>query len=83
MDQNKLDTNIQIRNQILRKIYRIPSNKLKELDEYISKLDEDTPSTAKILTFAGSWENLDKSILDELTESLVENRKKNRNRIHE
>lgn len=83
MDQNKLDTNIQIRNQILRKIYRIPSNKLKELDEFISKLDEDTPSTAKILTFAGSWENLDKSILDELTESLVENRKKNRNRIHE
>ncbi|MDF1549816.1 MAG: hypothetical protein P1P88_18460 [Bacteroidales bacterium] len=83
MDQNKLDTNIQIRNQLLRKIYRIPSNKLKELDEFISKLDEDTPSTAKILTFAGSWENLDKSILDELTESLVENRKKNRNRIHE
>ncbi len=83
MESNNMSTYTQIRHKLLKRIYRIPSDKLKELDEFISKLEQDTNSAEKILTFAGSWENLDESILDEFTESLIENRKKNRNRIHE
>ena len=53
----------QIRQQILRKIRRIPSNKHNDLNEYLSKLEQATGKASKILSYAGSWKNIDESAL--------------------
>jgi hypothetical protein len=76
-------TDIQRRNQILRRINRIPKDKLKELDEYISKLEHDVERNNKTLSFAGAWKDMDESILDDFTKKLINNRQKDRRRIDE
>jgi len=73
----------QIRQLILRKIRRIPSNKLNDLNDYLSKLEETTEKTSKILSYAGSWSNIDESAFNELTDNLIINRNKNSRRSDE
>jgi hypothetical protein len=74
---------IQKRQQILRKVYRVPADKLSELDDFISKFDLDSHKKSKNLSFAGAWQNLDESVFAELTDNLIANRKKNIRRNHE
>jgi DNA replication initiation complex subunit (GINS family) len=76
-------TDIQRRNQILRRINRIPKDKLKELEEYISKLEHAVGRNNKTLSFAGAWKDIDESVFDDFTEKLIRNRQKNRPRIDE
>ena len=76
-------TDTQKRQQILRKIFRIPSEKLNELDDFISKFEQETNKKTKTSSFAGAWQNIDDSILSELTENLISNRQKNKRRIYE
>jgi hypothetical protein len=78
-----MNTEIQIRSQILKKIKKIPSNRLKELNDFVSKLGRNAGEKEKILAFAGAWKDMDTSILKEFTENLISNRQKNRNRIDE
>jgi len=73
----------QIRQQILRKIRRIPSNKLNDLNEYLSKLEQTMEKSSKILSFAGSWNNIDESAFNELTDNLISNRNKQSRRFDE
>ena len=73
----------QIRQQIFRKILRIPSNKLNDLNDYLSKLEQTTEKSSKILSFAGSWINIDESVFGEFTENLISNRTKNSRRFDE
>ena len=73
----------QIRQQILRKIRRIPSNKLTDLNEYLSNLEQTTEKSTKILSFAGSWNNIDESAFKELTDNLISNRNNNSRRFDE
>jgi hypothetical protein len=73
-------TETQIRSQILRRIQRIPSNRLVELNEFVSKLEQTSSNKDKILSFAGAWENLDTNTFDELTENLISNRQRNNRR---
>jgi hypothetical protein len=71
----KADT--QIRQQIFRKIRRIPSEELNDLNDYLSKLEQTSDKSSKTLSFAGSWNNIDESAFEELTENLISNRNKN------
>lgn len=48
-------TDAQIRSQLLRKIQKIPDDKLKELNEYITKLEGQPGSKVKVLSYAGAW----------------------------
>jgi len=73
----------QIRQQIFRKIRRIPSSKLNDLNDYLSKLEQTTEKSSKTLSFAGSWINIDKSAFNELTDNLISNRSRNSRRIDE
>jgi hypothetical protein len=73
----------QIRQQIFRKIRRIPSNKLKELNDYLNELEETSARASKTLSFAGSWSNIDQSVFFELTDNLISNRNKNSRRFDE
>ncbi len=76
-------TDTQRRNQILRRISRIPKDRLKELDEYVSKLEQENNNKKRTLSFAGAWHNIDDSVLDDLTDNLIKNRQNNRRRIDE
>ncbi|MFC2087080.1 hypothetical protein ACFLSA_02825 [Bacteroidota bacterium] len=76
-------TDTQRRNQILKKIQRIPSDKLKELDDFVSKLEQNTGRKTDTLSYAGAWYDIDNSILDDLTKNLISKRMKNRPRIDE
>ena len=67
-------TNTQIRNQILRKIQRIPADRLKELEVFLLKLEESTNKKDKNLSFAGAWGNIDDNLFNEFTDNLVERR---------
>lgn len=74
-------TDKQIRNQILRRISKFSSDKLKELDEYISKLDQGTSKRNKTMSYAGAWKDIDDSVFEDFTTNLISNRHKNRQRI--
>ena len=74
-------TDTQRRNQILRRISRIPKDRLKELDDYVSKLEQEKNNKKKTLSFAGAWQDIDNSVFDDLTDNLINNRQKNRRRI--
>jgi len=73
----------QIRQQIIQKIRRIPSDKLIDLNEYLSKLEQTTEKTSRILTYAGSWNTIDESAFNELTGNLILNRNKSSRRFDE
>lgn len=73
-------TETQIRNQLIRRIQRIPSNKLIELNELVSKLEQTSSIKDQNLSFAGSWENIDLETFDSLTVNLTENRQRNKRR---
>ncbi len=78
-----MKTNTQIRNRILRKIQRIPADRLKELEVFVSKLEETTNKKEKNLSFAGAWKNIDDNLFNELTENLLDRRRRNKRRINE
>ena len=73
-----MNTDTQIRNKLLRKINRIPADKLKELDDFVSKLEHDTIQKPRTLSFAGSWKDIDDILFQNLTIDLIANRQKNR-----
>lgn len=78
-----MDTDTRIRSQILRRIQKIPSNRLQELNDFVAKLERNPGKKDRILSFAGAWNSIDAEILNEFTENLIDNRRKNRDRIDE
>lgn len=76
-------TDTQKRNLILRRINRIPVEKLEELDNYISKLEQIDSNTKKTKSFAGAWKDIDESVFEEFTDNLISNRQKSKRRIDE
>lgn len=71
----------QIRSQILKRIKLIPSEKLDELNEFVSKLEKKSSRKEKILSYAGTWNKMDSDIFNELTDNLISNRQSNRRRF--
>jgi hypothetical protein len=76
-------TDTQRKNQILRKINRIPVDKLKELDDFVSSLEQGVIHTSKTLSFAGAWQDIDDAVFNDFTNDLINNRQRNRRRIDE
>ena len=76
-------TDTERRNQILRKINRIPTDKLKELDDFVSKLEQGIIQKSKTLSFAGAWSDIDDTVFNDLTHDLISNRQRNKRRIDE
>jgi len=72
---DEMTTDTQIRNQLIRRIQKIPSNKLKEL---VAKLELSSPKKDKNLSFAGAWTNLDSELFHNLTEKLIDNRQRSK-----
>ena len=76
-------TDTQRRQQILKKIHRVPSDKLEELEDFVSKLEQNTDKKDKKMSFAGAWQNIDDSVFKELTDNLINNRQRNKRRDNE
>lgn len=76
-------TNTQIRNQILKKIQRIPADRLRELEVFVSKLEETSNKKAINLSFSDAWENIDDDLFSELTDNLIDKRQRTKRRINE
>ncbi len=76
-------TDAQIRNQLLRKIKKIPNDKLKELNDYISKLEGQSDNKSNALFFAGAWNDIENSTFNDLTVDLIRNRQRNKRRNNE
>lgn len=62
-----MTTETQMRSQLIRRIQRIPTNKLNELDEILSRLERKSSNKDKILSYAGIWSDLDSEIVENLT----------------
>jgi hypothetical protein len=77
----KSDT--QIRDQLMRRIQRIRADKLKKLDDFAAKLEENFNNKDKILSFAGAWENIDDDLFIDFTDKLITRRQRNKRRIDE
>ncbi len=76
-------TESQKRNRLLSRIQRIPANKLQELDDFISKMEDNMTAKSKVLSFAGVWKDPDSQMLNDLTEDLVKNRERSKRRNNE
>lgn len=76
-------TDNQRRNQIFRKIGRIPNEKLIELEEFITNMEKTDKNKKKVLSFAGAWKNMEDKIFEDFTTNLINNRKSNRRRFNE
>lgn len=72
-----------IRNQILRRIERMPGEQLSKLDKYLKKLELEITKKDRILSYAGAWKDMDDDIFREFTEELIVRRQENKRRNDE
>jgi hypothetical protein len=75
--------NKQRRIQILRKVEKLPPDKLKMLYDYLSRLEKESPSPGKVLSYAGVWDDIDESTLKDFTDHIISRRQKTRRRFGE
>jgi len=76
-------TDKQRKNQILRRIQKLPPDKLKELHEFMDQLEQETPKKRKVLSYAGAWSDMNESAFNDLTKNLISSRQKNKRRFEE
>lgn len=69
----------QKRSRIIKKIKTLPINQLDELEKVLFK-NHGISEKSDILSFAGSWADLDEDVFNDLTENLIKNRQKNQRR---
>jgi hypothetical protein len=67
-----------LRNSLIRKLQQLSTDKLTEINTFLSKIEGQLKSKEKTLRLAGAWKDLDDSIFDELTEKLHQNRSEDR-----
>lgn len=77
--------NLQTKKQIIHRINQLPDKKLWELERYVTKIEQTTIKNRprQVLSYAGSWHDLDGNVFTQFTDNLIKNRNKNRPRINE
>ena len=73
-----MDIKNKLRNNLIRKIQQLSADKLAEITDLLSKIENQFKSKDKTLKLAGTWKDLDKDVFNELTERLHDNRSKDR-----
>lgn len=71
------------RNQILKRIERIPVEHLSDIEKYLKTLEAKNTRKSKVLSYAGVWKDLDDNIFQEFTEELIARREENKWRSDE
>ena len=67
-----------LRNNLIRKIHLLSTDKLTEMSDLLSKIENQFKSKDKTLKLAGTWKDLSDDVITELTEKLHDNRAKDR-----
>ena len=67
-----------LRNNLIRKIQQLSTDKLTEMNNLLGKLENQFKSKDKTLKLAGSWKDLGDDFFVDLTEKLHDNRAKDR-----
>lgn len=78
-----MKTENQIRNQIIRQLNKMSTKKLKAIQKFLGELEEKNETQSKVLSYAGTWSDIDDSVMEDLTDNLIANRQKNRRRFDE
>ena len=73
-----MDVKKRLRNNLIRKIQQLSTDKLTEMSNLLSKIENQFKSKDKTLKLAGTWKDLGDDILIDLTEKLHERRAKDR-----
>ena len=63
-----------IRREIQQRVEKIAADKLAELLSFIDKIEEDSSNDNELLSFWGSWKDIDDELFDELTIELPRKR---------
>ena len=72
----------EIRTKILKRVEKLSTDKLDDIWEFLRKIEKKSSEKNEILSYAGCWKNLDKSLLDDLTINLgIKRLKEDRGRI--
>ena len=66
-----------IKSRIIQRLDKISRNKLKDVLQFIERLENNGSSKKDILSFAGSWKDLDDATFNDLTRNLHKRRKAN------
>jgi hypothetical protein len=74
-------TDTQRRNQILKRINKMSSDKLEDLEKYVSKLEQETDKKSNSILYAGAWKDIEDSVFEDFTTNLINKRRNNRQRI--
>ncbi len=70
-----MNTKNRLRNNLIRKIQQLSTNKLTEINKLWSK-ENQVKSKENTLKLGGSWKNIDNEIFDDFTVNLHNNRAK-------
>lgn len=73
-------TTNQLKQRLIKRIENLSPEKLQDLSRFLESLETENKKL-KVLTFAGSWADLDGEAFDELTNNLENRRKSNRTRF--
>ncbi|MEM9722649.1 MAG: hypothetical protein AAGA10_25510 [Bacteroidota bacterium] len=63
-----MDTQRNIRELLIEKIHSVPEGVLKELYNYLLRLEKQTSAKERIISFAGAWSDMDDQEFEELLE---------------
>lgn len=67
-----------LRNSLIRKIQRLSTDKLSEINELLDQIESKLKSKEKTLKLAGSWKDLGDDLFNDLTDKLHSNRTNDR-----
>ena len=65
---------VKLKLEIIQKLEVFSMAKLSKVLSYVKRLENDGDRRNRILSFAGSWENIDAEVFDDLTTNLHANR---------
>jgi len=68
---------------IVDKMDNIPNNQLEKVLSYVEKIETLSLKKQRILSYAGSWKDIDDDLFSDLTENLHQNRLTESNNISE
>jgi hypothetical protein len=74
-------TKDKLKDKIINRINSLSRDKLKNIDEFIDKLENERHSKQEVLTYAGVWKDLEEETFQDLTEHLHAKRKRGNERI--
>jgi hypothetical protein len=69
-----MDDKVKIRKKIIKRLEEMPKSRLGKVFEYIESLENKAKHKKDILSFAGSWKNIDPALFEELTSGVQERR---------